>query len=449
MQQQRKLDEALSTFKGQIKVAETLDDKKNLAIGWNCLGDIYKEQGNYDEAVVAFQNSILNEKSLNNKQNLSISWNRLGTVFRDANNLEEAISAFNKAIEIAKEIDDKKNWAISLDCLGILLRDQGKLDAAATAFESEVSIAETTFNNRQIAIAWNNLAGILRQQKYFEKSIFSLLKASTYNEMLKDNQQHRIWNHLGSMLNSRNNLEAANSALQQFSFITESLQFSLHRAVAQHTLGRAYKMMNRFEEAEAILRESQEWLEESNDREMLLKVLKTLSETFEKKKDWQQAEQILRLSYNEAEKAKDKFLQEKIVRKLGEICLEQETEEKLAYAKNYFRHSINLSLEMNDSIRLAQAYKAWGDALRHIGKYEDSVSILVEGFEKLIDNIEDHGQKSGRYITSLNIVTKVLGRTLISLRRREEALKYCDLASLATDSHDTWANLRDEFLSIS
>jgi len=449
LQKQKKIEEATAAFKEQIEIAEALKDQKQVAVGWGCLGDAYKQQENFDEAIVAFQHDIRIEEALNNQQQLTIAWNRLGKIFKDRDNLEDAADAFNQSIEIGKKLDDKINWAIGLDCLGSVLRQQGKLKEAAIAFKEEITIAKDLSSIRQLAIGWNNLGGVLKDQGYLEETIFAFLNAATYNESLEDNGQlHSIWKRLGDILRNKDNVEAANAALRRFNLlIVNDLKTSLHKSIAQHTLGKAYNTINRLNEAEIILHESQEWLDETNNYKQLLKVLKTLVETFEKKQDWKQAEQILHLSYNETEKIKDIAIQEKIIRKLGEICIKQETEEKLIYAKSCFRHSIKLGLEMNDPIRLAQAYKAWGDALINIGKLEDSVSVLVEGFEKLISEVEKQGQKRSKYIGGLRMVTKVLGHTLISLHKREEALEYCDRASLAAGSHDTWTSLRNVFLN--
>jgi tetratricopeptide (TPR) repeat protein len=446
LQQQKNFDEAIVNFKEQIAVAEALNDQKQVATGWGCLGEVYKQYKNFDNAIVAFQHEIRIEEALDNQQKLAISWNRLGGVFKDRDNLEEAIAAFNHCIEIAKKIDDQIIWAINLDCLGSALKKQDKLEEAVIAFEEEIAIAKTISNLRQLAIGWNSLGEVAKQQGYIEKSIFAFLYAATYNELLKDNQQlHSVWKRLGDILRNRDNLAAANAALRRLNPIAKDLKDSLHVAIMLHILGQAYNLMNKLEEAEFVLQESRELLDELSNNEQLLKVLKTLVETFENKQDWKQAEQILRTSYNEAEKLKDISTKEKILRKLGEICSKQESEEKFRFAQSCFRQSINLSREMNDPIRLAQAYNAWGKALRNSGKQKDAVSVLIEGFEELINDIEIHGQRSGKYTDSLRKVTEVLGDTLIKLGRREEALEYCDRASLATGSHDTWINLRNKF----
>lgn len=366
-------------------------------------------------------------------------------VFKDYDNLEGAVDALSQSIEIAKELDDKINWAIGLDCLGSVLRKQYKLRDASIAFEEEISIAERLSNLKQLAIGWNSLGEVSKQQGYLEKAVFSFLHAAIYNELFKDNQQlHSVWKRLGDILRNRDNLSAVNSALRRFDVIVKDLADPLQVAIALHVLGKAYNMVNRLEEAEIVLKESRERLYDLNNHEQLLKILKTLVETFENKQDWQQAEHTLRLSYNEAEKLKDISTTEKILRKLGEICSKQESEEKLKAAQDYFRQSIKLSREMNDPIRLAQAYKTWGESLSSFGKPEDAVSVLSEGFEELINNLANHEQKTGKYIGSLRKVTETLAYTLVKLRRRQEALDYCDRASMATHHHDTWIDLRNQ-----
>jgi tetratricopeptide (TPR) repeat protein len=442
-QKRKDLTEAISTFKEQIEIAKILNDQKQMAIGWSCLGAAHQDQENFDEAIVDFQNEIRISHILHNRQQLVFGYNHLGEALRRKGDLEAAVDAFNQSIEIAKQLDDKVNWAIGLDCLGSVLRKQDRLGEASIAFEEEISIAKLLSNLKQLAIGWNSLGEVSKQQGYLEKSVFSFLHAASYNDLLKDNHQlHSVWKRLGDILRNKDDLAAANSALQHFDVIVEDVVDPLQVAITLHVVGKAYSMMDRLEEAEIVLKESQERLYDLNNHEQLLKILKTLVETFEKKQDWYQAEHTLRLSYNEAEKLKDISTTEKILRKLGEICSKQESEEKLKDAQGCFRQSIKLSREMNNPITLAQAYKAWGDSLNNLGKSRDAVSVLIEGFEELIHSMETHGQKSGKYVGALGKVAKILGYTLVKLRRREEALEYCDRALAATDNHPKLVQLR-------
>jgi len=364
--------------------------------------------------------------------------NSLGEVLQQQGRLEESIVSFERQIQIAETLNDQQSLSIGLNRLGGVFQQQGRLEEAIVTFERQIKIAEALNERKQVAIGWSCLGEVLRRRGYLEKSIFTFLQAATYHDFLGENRQlHNVWNRLGSILKDKTSFEAAIAALQHFNPIIKDFQDSLHQAIALHTLGKAYSLINKLEEAELILNESREKFYALRNHKQLLNVLKTLSGVFEIKQDWEKAEQVIRESFNEAHRLQDIATQEKILRKLGEIYLKQGSEEKFILAKSCFKHSIKLSQEMNNPIRLAQAHRLLGKTLLHHGRVEAALIEISQAFETEARLSNLHGLQS-----TLSILINILTR----LRRDSELLEYFDRAIVVTNNHSALIEQRKAFL---
>ena len=67
LEKQGKLEEAQQAFEKAIANAENIDNKLQLAIGWNCLGELLEKQGKLEEAEKAFEKGIANTESIDDK----------------------------------------------------------------------------------------------------------------------------------------------------------------------------------------------------------------------------------------------------------------------------------------------------------------------------------------------------------------------------------------------
>ena len=101
----------------------------------------------------------------------------------------------------------------------------------------------------------------------------------------------------------------------------------------------------------------------------------------------------------------------------------------------FFLESIKLGKQANDQVRLAKAHTSWGQALIDYGMYEDAVVELSLAF----DIEEQLGSAYGLRVVTLKM-THALGR----LKRRQEALDYCDRAIAATNNDPRLIELRNK-----
>ncbi|MCH2048487.1 MAG: tetratricopeptide repeat protein, partial [Trichodesmium sp. ALOHA_ZT_67] len=146
------------------KIEDIDTRRKRHAKVLNVLGGVYQKQGKTEKAIETFKAQIAIDESLDNKKSLAIVWNRLGNLLQSQNNLEEAQQAFEKGIDLAKSLDDKHGLAIGWNCLGGVLEKQGQFKEAQHAFETEIELAKSLDDKHGLAIGWNCLGGVLEKQ---------------------------------------------------------------------------------------------------------------------------------------------------------------------------------------------------------------------------------------------------------------------------------------------
>ncbi|MDJ0800805.1 MAG: tetratricopeptide repeat protein [Calothrix sp. MO_167.B12] len=323
--------------------------------------------------------------------------NVLGGVFHKQAKTEEAIQVFRDEILIEEEIGNDKSLGIVCNRLGNLLQSQDKLEEAQQAFERRVAIAEALNDKSSLAIGLNCLGGVLQQQGKLEQAQQTFERGIEIAEALNDKSSRYAW--------------------------------------ILHNLGRIWKSKGEFEEAELILKKSQEIFEEEKNLPDLAKVMNTLGSVLEKQQKWDEAEKILRQSYDLAFKLGDKLGQAIIANSLGQIMAHQGGEKNFKLSEMYFRKSIKLGQELDNKYHLAKAHTAMGQAFLAHDFFDQAVDELTQGFE--ID-------ESLSNIRGLKIVTPNLTYTLSRLGKREEALTYCERAITIAPNYSGFLQLREK-----
>jgi tetratricopeptide (TPR) repeat protein len=476
LQQQGKLDEAAATFQRVVEISEALNDRRQIAIGLNGLAGVLQQQGKLDEAVATFQRRVEISEALNDQRSVAIGLNGLAGIFQQQGKLDQAVATFQQVVEISETLNDRRQIAIGLNGLAGVLQQQGKLDQAAATFQRSVVIEEKFANQRRLTMTLTSLSKVLRELGRLEEAIKILESIAVIEKELGD-QQGEVMTlvSLSSVLRELGRFEEAIKTLESIAVIDEQLdnpQQSVTKVITQIRLGAVFQQQGDFNkaieaferslelskeigdqklqmqamrdlggllhhqgglllkrkeswnEAEKVLRRSQDIFEELDDFRNLAMVLNSLGGLLRKQEKWKEAETMLRGGYNlAAEKLKDKRGQAIILNSLGQVLSQQQDPENFKLAIMYFRESITLGEELDDQPHLAKVYTAMGQALLKNRETEQAVIPLIQGFE-----IDEKSRNS----FGLALVTQDLTCALGKLGRQNEALAYCQRA-LAID----------------
>ncbi|BCL33651.1 tetratricopeptide repeat protein [Nostoc sp. MS1] len=489
LQQQGKLEQAQQAFEQVIAIAQALNDQSQLAIGWNCLGGLLQQQGKLEQAQQAFEQGIVIAQALNDQSQLAIGLSRLGGLLQQQGKLDQALIIAKRCVAIETELGVSKGLAMALTQVSQLLKAAGQIPEAITTLEFLSQIEEELGNQRGLAMTLSSLASLQRDNGDFENAFNTLLRILAIEESL-NNKESILWtlnnllslalqqkkfdlaleyyNHAVEMTRNYDNKQVSASflngmgiALHQYGNLLIEQRKSVDKAVelqeksqeifthlnspiqvawVLHSLGRAWKLKGKFNTAEIVLKRSQEIFEDNKDFPSLAKVLNTLGGVLEKQQKWNEAEKILRQSYDLAVKLNDKRGQAIITNSLGQVMAHQEGEEAFKLAKMYFNKSIELGEELDDQQHLAKVHTAMGQAFLAHKVFDRAVEELSKGFE-IDENLSN--------VYGLRIVTPMLTSALTKLRKREEALKYCNRALVIDPNSVDLLQLRNKIYNSS
>ena len=428
LQQQDKLDEAAATFQRVVEISEAFNDQRSVAIGLNGLAGVLQQQGKLDEAAATFQRVVEISEALNHRRSVAIGLNGLAGVLQQQGKLDEAAATFQRSVAIEEKFGNQRGLTMTLTSLSGVLRKQGRLEETIETLERIAVVEKELDNQRGEAITLTYLSGVLREQGRHEEAIQTLDRILAINKRL-DNQQQQVITliRLGAVSRKQGNLNDAIDNFERSLELSKEIGDRELQMLAMSDLGgllhnQGCLLLTKKEswnEAEEVLRRSQDIFEELDYRRNLAMVLNSLGGLLRKQGKWKEAETMLRYGYNLAEKLKDKRGQAIILNSLGQVLSQQQDAENFKLAIMYFRASIKLGQELPDQPHLAKVYTAMGQALLSNGETEQAVIQLIQGFE-----IDEKSRNS----IGLALVTQDLTCALGKLGRQNEALAYCQRA---------------------
>lgn len=292
-----------------------------------------------------------------------------------------------------------------------------------------------------------SLGRVFHQQKRFKEAIAAFQRSADISKQLDDQQEWAIARTSQAVvlheqgcfwLQQHRCLDEAEQVLRRSQAICEELDNQHSLVMVLNSLSGVLKRQGRLDEAEDILRRSQAISEALNDPQSLAKVLNSLGGVLERQHKWHDAEKILRRSYDLAQKLEDQRGQAIILNSLGQVLYKQRTEEKIELAFMYFRASVKLGEQLDDSSHLAKVHTAMGQAFLAKGDTEQAIVEFDKGF-----TIDEHLQNP----RGLEIVIRRLTYVLTKLNRREEAIRYCQRALAVAPENQRLLHLSDQLSS--
>ncbi len=123
-------------FTKALKIAEEINNLKDIANCINNIGVIYYEQGNNEKAMEYYLRSLDIAEKMKRKKSIAFSLGNLGNVYKNLNQYDKAIEVQERSLKIAEEIKDIETKANALHSLAVIYSDL-KQDEKAIDYDSK------------------------------------------------------------------------------------------------------------------------------------------------------------------------------------------------------------------------------------------------------------------------------------------------------------------------
>ncbi|TAL59515.1 MAG: tetratricopeptide repeat protein [Bacteroidetes bacterium] len=180
-QQSIKIDSLLTI----INIVKIDSEKVNLL---NQLAKELELKGNFDESINYSQEALKLSQSLDFKKGIAIAYNNLGNSNYSKGNLDVALDFHLKALNIRQEINDKKGIGDSYNNIGLIQYQLGNYDKALEYYYDDLKISEELKNKRGMAGIYHNIGSVYYDKKEYNKSLEFYFNAVKINKEIKNNK---------------------------------------------------------------------------------------------------------------------------------------------------------------------------------------------------------------------------------------------------------------------
>jgi tetratricopeptide (TPR) repeat protein len=358
------------------------------------LADVYLEQSKYAMAIEKVQQAIKISSELKIDHEVSNAYERLGTIYYNLGNYADAISNYEKAFALRQKINSVHGMDYILYNIGTVYLDWQKYDESLKYYlksiEGEISIG----NGDAIYEDYNNIGYVYLQKNDYKKAADFIQKALPL--ALKANDQTalaEIYQNLGNLELKKGNVE---KALYYF-----KLKFDIDKLADNNAgqvagliyIARAYSKINK-EKALKSYKDALELAETKGLKADKSEILKDLSELYLKTGDYQKSA----LTYNEYCKLSNEVFNDKATQQMAKFEVKYDV-----YKKS---KEIEI-LQLNNKIKTSEINK------QRILKFSFVIGFVVLGFFFITVY---------RQLKKLKNAHKELVKKNIELTRKDQAL---------------------------
>uniref|UniRef100_UPI00404A3BD9 tetratricopeptide repeat protein n=1 Tax=Flavobacterium sp. TaxID=239 RepID=UPI00404A3BD9 len=172
-----RLDDAATSYFNGLKIAESLQDTKNISQFYNNLATLFKKAKQYEKAIDYNKKALALTQKKGNKVGIGIAYDNLATIYDLAGKQDSVIGYRKKAIVLFEEIKDEVNLARSYHNLGHYYLLKNNLKAAKPNLELALKKRKQMGNPLDIASTETSLGILADKENRFDDAEKLLLVA--------------------------------------------------------------------------------------------------------------------------------------------------------------------------------------------------------------------------------------------------------------------------------
>src|ERR1051325_1150778 len=177
---------ALDYYLRALKLAESLNNKAEIARDLGNIGVVYSYEGDYSETLEYYLKALKLKQELGNKVEIAITSGNIGIVYFRKGEYSKALEYYLKAFAIDSALDNKNNMAAWLNNIGSVYNTRHEYEKALDYYRKALQIAEGTGNRKLMADNLGNIGSIYGTKKDYEKALGQFSRALELAKEIKD-----------------------------------------------------------------------------------------------------------------------------------------------------------------------------------------------------------------------------------------------------------------------
>lgn len=248
---------ALDYVQRSRQLAEESGDKRVLANALNNIGVLARDEGNYARALEYFEKSLPLYEALGDKGWVSLALNNIGTVHGTQGNQTQALEYFQRALKLSQAVDDKNMIAYAVNNIGLTYHRYKDYPRALEYYQQSLALREQLNDKRGAALTLNNIGLFYREQGDHKKALEYYQQSLAIREKLDDQSgMAYVLNHIGYLQYLQGNYQQAIEISKRTIDISSRLASPELLWRSYELAGRTYTALKQFDEAERVLTNS-------------------------------------------------------------------------------------------------------------------------------------------------------------------------------------------------
>ena len=359
-------------FSSAVKAyAEIVQQSPGDAQGYVDLGYAYENDGNPDKALENYEKAI----SLNNGQ-YATAYLRAGNVYIRKQNADKAKEVFNTAEKLFSAGSNNEGLNEVLHLRGILFREKGQYEDARAQFQRALDSARTLGNEAQQITELIELSYLASTQGDSAKSQDYATQAVNFA------QQNHLENlaaggllELGNSYSSRGDYQKAEEYFKQAINFAQLNKGRLREARGKSNLGGLYIQTLRVDEGLPLVQQALDYFQANNYPRSVSFCLTNLGRGNRRKGNYPLALEALNKKLDLAKQGGNQVLMADSYAELGAVLMDKQD---YPAAVSQFDESLKVYQSLNNKTRIVFNKVNKGNALWHLGRYEEARAILNE-----------------------------------------------------------------------
>ena len=377
LQKQSKIEEAVQTFREEIRIREETGNGRSLSIAYNRLGKLLQSQDNFEEAQQVFERSITVSVIMNNPLGIAIGFNCLERLLGHQN---KGIQQYlQKKISIAEGINDQSQLGMWLSLLGRFLQGQGHLEEAQHYFERRIEITKFISQNSDVVDDLYRLGSLFKQQDKFEEARQAIEQGIELAEAIRQTSQAiRGSQNLGSLLAEQGKFEEARQAIERGIELAEATRQTSQAISGSQNLGSLFKQQGKFEEARQTIERGIELAEATHQTSQAINGSQNLGSLFKQQGKFEEARQTIDRGIELAEAISEKSYVINGLYQIGSLFKQQG---KFEEARQTIERGIELAEAISENSHAVNGLYQIGTLFKQQGKLKEAQQAIDRGIK--------------------------------------------------------------------
>lgn len=331
--------------KQALNLALSANYKKGIAMAYDNLGVIDRNQSNYHSALNNHNLALQYITPYGICKEKAIILNNIGVVYRRLDELSKATDFHLRALTIAEELDDQHSVCISTNSLGNIFLSQGNYSEALKNFRKALEGEKRNNNPLGEAINLNNIGYVYVEQKNFKKAIEYFNESLKVNQALENEKGVSIcYNSLGETYFKQHKYTKAIEMYQKSMAINQRLGDKFYFAENFINIGEIMTTSGNFAAAETNIKSGLDLALRIGSKFLIERAYSKLSDLYSKKGNYKEALE----AFQKSRIFKDSILNEGSNSTIARLKTIYETEKK---EKEIQSHKLELAIQKKELLK--------------------------------------------------------------------------------------------------